>query len=68
MSKQKKSCSVASKNDCAKSAISQLGIDSQTNGIFMHTLISAITGCLPESIVNCLSESSSREIMEKEKN
>ena len=67
MSKQARSCTVASKNECAKSSLGYLGIDYETNGTFMHKLMAATTNCLPEPIVRCLSESSSRSIMEKEK-
>lgn len=31
----------------------------------MHKIIAGFVGCLPEPIVRCMSESSSRAIMEK---
>jgi hypothetical protein len=55
MSKQKRSCTVASKNDCAKSSLGYLGIDYETNGTFAHKLLAATTNCLPEFIVRSLS-------------
>lgn len=67
MSKQKESCTVVSKNNCAKASLGYLGIDYETNGSFIHKLLASTTNCLPEPVVRCLSESSSRSIMEKEK-
>ena len=67
MSKQKKSITVASKNECAKAALSYVGIQYETNGYYPHILLAAITGILPTPLLRSLSESSSKEIMNKEK-
>lgn len=66
MSKQKKSFMVASRNECASAGLKYLGIDYETNGYWVHRLVSWVTDCLPTPLLRCLSESSSRAILEEE--
>ena len=63
LSKQQKSCTVASRNECARSAIKYLGIDYETNGYWVHRLLASITRSLPTPIIRASSTSESKKIM-----
>lgn len=51
MSKQPASFTVASRSQCARSAIAILGVDYETNGYWVHRLVSWIMARLPTRIV-----------------
>jgi hypothetical protein len=55
MSKQTASFSVATRGQCAKSAIKCLGIDYETNGFWVHRLTAYFVGCLPTPLVRGMS-------------
>ena len=57
MSKMEKSCTVATRNQCARAALNYLGIDYETNGYFMHRFLSYLTSFLPSPILRCIAES-----------
>lgn len=65
MSKQKASCSVATRTQCTQAAIKYLGLDYETNGYWVHRLFSTIVGWLPVPLIRGMSESESRKIIEK---
>ena len=67
MSKLEKSCTVASRNQCARAALNCLGLDYETNGYYMHRFLSYLTSFLPTPILRCIAESESRKIMEEER-
>ena len=66
MSNMKKSCTVASRNECAQASLKYLGLDYETNGYYMHRLTSYITSLMPTSLLRCIAASESRKVMEKE--
>ena len=66
LSKMKKSCTVASRNECAQASLKYLGLDYETNGYYMHRFLSYITSLLPTPMLRCISESESRKVMETE--
>ena len=66
LSKMEKSCTVASAQECAQSALKYLGVDYETNGYYVHRLLSYLTSCLPTPILRCIAESESRKILEAE--
>lgn len=68
LSKMEKSCTVASAQECAQAALKYLGVDYETNGYYVHRLLSYLSSCLPTPILRCISESESRKIMEAEQN
>jgi short-subunit dehydrogenase len=68
LSKMEKSCTVASSKECVQATLKYLGIDYETNGFYMHRLMSYLTSFLPSAILRCVAESESRKIMEAEKN
>ena len=55
LSKMKKSCTVASKNECAQASLKYLGLDYETNGYYMHRFLSYITSLLPKPMLRCIS-------------
>jgi 17beta-estradiol 17-dehydrogenase / very-long-chain 3-oxoacyl-CoA reductase len=65
LSKQKKSLTVASRNECAQAAMKYLGIDYETNGYYMHRLMSYFSSLMPSPLLRCVAESESRKIMEE---
>lgn len=67
MSGKEASCNVATRNQCAQASIKYLGLDYETNGYWVHRLISTLVGLLPTPLVRGMSESESRKIMENEK-
>jgi hypothetical protein len=67
LSKMEKSCTVASRNECALATLKYLGIDYETNGYYMHRFLSYMTTFTPTPILRCLAESESRKIMEQER-
>ena len=64
LSKKTKSCTVASRNECAQSSLKYLGLDYETNGYYMHRFLSYLTSLMPSPILRCVSESESRKVME----
>ncbi len=57
MSKQTASCTVATRNQCARSSIKYLGLDYETNGYWVHRLIVYIVSCLPTALSRGMAES-----------
>ena len=66
MSKLEKSCTVASRNECASASLRYLGIEYETNGYFVHRLLAYMTSLMPSPLLRCVSEAESRKTMEKE--
>ena len=63
LSKETKSCTVASRNECARAALKHLGVDYETNGYWVHRLMVYLTHCMPTPILRASSASESKKIM-----
>lgn len=55
MSKQTASFSVATRNQCAKSAIKYLALDYETNGYWVHRFVAYLVDCLPRPLIRGMS-------------
>ena len=63
LSNKASSFSVATRNQCAKSAINMLGVDYETNGYWVHRLTSWAVGCLPTPILRGIGRAESKKLM-----
>ena len=66
LSGAKQSCTVASTSQCAQASLKYLGMDCETNGFYMHRLLSYVTTLLPTPLLRCVAESESRKVMQAE--
>ena len=56
LSKNQKSAIMATRNQCASATIKYLGLDYETNGYWMHRLVSYLINSLPTPLIRGMSE------------